>query len=192
MKKMLVVVDYQKDFVDGSIGFPGAELLDEGIANKVKQAAESGDSVIVYTMDTHSQDYLNTREGKALPVPHTIIETPGWDLYGKTGDAIQKAKKSKVKAKTDANVLVYELCKTTFGVSPEKMLDLFQKAGTDIEIIEMVGLVTNMCVLSNVCVFQAAWPNAQIIVDSSLCASFDPELHQKTLDVLEGMQVKVV
>ncbi|MBZ3935903.1 cysteine hydrolase family protein [Methanimicrococcus blatticola] len=191
MKKMLVVIDYQKDFVDGSIGFPGAELLDEGIANKVKSAAESSDSVIVYTMDTHTPDYLNTREGKALPVPHTIIETPGWDLYGKTGDAIQKAK-SKAETNTKKNVPVYELCKTTFGVSPDKMLDLLQKVGADIETIEMVGLVTNMCVLSNVCVFQAAWPNAQIIVDGSLCASFDPVLHQKTLDILEGMQVKVV
>lgn len=183
MKKMLVVVDYQNDFVDGTLGFPEAELLDEGIANKIRQTVKEGESIIVYTMDTHTEDYLNTREGKALPVPHAIENTPGRELYGKTGNAIRSAERE---------ISIYKLGKPGFGVPLEIMLTLHQIAGKDIETIEFAGLVTNMCVLSNVCIFQAAWPEAQIIVHKSLCASFNSELHQKTLDVLESMQVKVV
>jgi len=174
VKQMLVVVDYQVDFVDGSLGFPEAKLLDEGIAALVRSAAAKGD-YILYTMDTHGGDYLNSREGKSLPVVHCVETTIGWALYGEASVALGEAG-------------AMELKKTTFGVAPADMLDLPE----DVEQITLVGLVSNICVISNACVFQARYPQAQVVVVRDLCASFDPALHEKTMDVLTGLQVQVV
>lgn len=177
-KRILVVVDYQNDFVDGALGFPGAEKLDAKIVKRIREYLDKGDSVF-YTMDTHTNDYLNTREGKQLPIPHCIPGHQGWELYGEVGKLL----------KDGVNAIM--LKKATFGVSPEVMnSDLF-KFNEPVESIELCGLVTNMCVVSNAVVFQAKFPNAQIIVDSDLCDSFDKDLHNKTLDVLRGMQVEV-
>ena len=173
MSKLLLVVDYQKDFVDGSLGFQGADKLDEGIAAKILN--HSGP--ILYTLDTHPQEYLESREGHALPVNHCIKSSAGWELFGKTGTALK-------------SVGAIGVEKESFGISPAVMtaLDLPKS----IEEIEVVGLVTNICVVSNAVIFQAAYPEAQMIVDASLCASFDQELHEKTLDVLAGLQVKII
>ncbi|MFQ6832798.1 isochorismatase family protein, partial [Butyricicoccus pullicaecorum] len=86
---------------------------------------------------------------------------------------------------------LYPVRKTTFGIAPETLIALKKEIG-DLDEILLVGLVSNMCVMANVCTLQAAWPEAQIIVDASLCASFDPALHEKTLDVMHGMQVQVI
>ena len=174
MKNMLVVIDYQVDFVDGALGFPDAELLDAGIAALLRAAAAGGD-YIVYTMDTHGADYLTSREGKALPVAHCIEGTTGWALYGETAAALD-------------DVHAVELKKATFGVAPVDMLTLPEDVGQ----ITLVGLVSNICLLSNACVFQARYPQAQVVVVRDLCASFDPALHEKTMDVLAGIQVRVV
>jgi Amidases related to nicotinamidase len=177
MKNMLVVVDYQEDFVDGALGFPDAKDLDTGIAALVDEATTAGDTV-VYTMDSHGGDYLDTREGKVLPVPHCIVGTHGWKLYGETSLAMER------------NSNAIPLAKTTFGVSPKTMEHSLPMEAP--ETITIVGLVTNMCVISNVCTFQAKYPDAQIIVKRDLCASFSNELHDKTMDILEGLQVKVI
>lgn len=178
MKKVLVVVDYQNDFVNGTLGFPGAELLDSNIVKKIREYADNGD-IVLYTMDTHYEDYLSTREGKTLPVEHCIYKTEGWGLFGETAKAIK-------------DVGGIEIIKTTFGVSPNEMVEVMVKISDEIESVEFVGLVTNMCVVSNVAVFQAAYPKAQMIVDPNLCDSFDKSLHDKTIDVLRGMQVKII
>lgn len=177
MRKLLVVVDYQKDFVDGSLGFEGAELLDKKIVDKVREYSNNG-GVVAYTMDTHSDKYLDTREGKMLPIKHCIEGTKGWELYGETKKAIE-------------SIRGIPLNKTTFGISPDTMITLMSVIG-EVESVELVGLVTNMCIVSNVAVFQAAYPEAQIIVDPTLCDSFDKELHNKTIDVLKGLQVKII
>lgn len=184
MKKLLVVVDYQKDFVDGALGFKGAENLDEKIVNKIHQYLNNGGDVF-YTMDTHTENYLDTREGKQLPIPHCIFGTDGWELYGKTGETL----------KDGVNAIMIK--KNTFGVSPFVMNSAVMgykgAEGNDIvESVEFVGLVTNMCVISNVAVFQARFPNAQMIVDSKLVDSFDKEMHNATLAVLKSMQVEVI
>lgn len=184
MKKMLVVVDYQVDFVNGSLGFDGAEKLDAGIAAMVRDAADKGD-IIVVTRDTHAADYLKTREGKALPIEHCIRGQKGWEIYGETRKALEEVSKAPEMAEN----LVY-IDKETFGVSPADMLMLSRKFAVD-EVV-LVGLVTNMCVMANVCCFQACFPAAQMVVDADLCDSFDKELHKKTIDVLKGMQVKVL
>ncbi|MBQ3256897.1 MAG: isochorismatase family protein, partial [Oscillospiraceae bacterium] len=87
MKKLLVVIDYQNDFVNGSLGFEGAELLDERIAAKVKAYHKEKDAHVIYTQDTHKNNYLKTQEGKKLPIPHCIRNTEGWEVYGKTAEA---------------------------------------------------------------------------------------------------------
>ena len=178
--KMLVVVDYQKDFVDGALGFPGAEKLDAGIAEKIRAYAENGD-FIVQTMDTHYPDYLSTREGLHLPVPHCIEGTEGWETYGKTAEAI---------AQVEASPRFHRINKATFPVHPAQMLELMEKLTEDITEIEFVGLVSNICVISNICVFQGAFPNAQVLVDKNLTASFDSKAHQAVLEVMASLQVK--
>lgn len=180
-KQLLAIIDYQNDFVCGSLGFPGAQALDEGIAQRAQEYLAIGAPVLI-TYDTHTSDYLNTREGRALPVPHCQSNTEGWRLYGKTQELISG---------TCSTSLLFPVRKTTFGLAPESLIALKEELG-DLDEILVVGLVSNMCVLANVCTLQAAWPEAQIVVDASLCASFDPILHEKTLDVLQGMQVEVI
>ena len=181
--KMLVVVDYQKDFVDGSLGFPGAEALDAGIAAKIQAYAAQGDW-IVQTMDTHQAEYLTTRDGKHLPVMHCIAGTDGWETYGKTAQAIGQARESS---------RFHRIDKATFGVHPAQMLALQERLGdAEITEIEFVGLVSNICVISNICVFQGAFPNAQVLVDKTLTASFDPKAHAAVLEVMAGLQVNFI
>ena len=174
MRKILVVVDMQKDFIDGALGFEGAEKVIPGIAAKIKEFEEAGDEV-VYTLDTHFENYMETQEGRNLPVPHCIKGSDGWGLCDELKDLLTDKK-------------VFE--KPTFG-----SMDLAQylkENATDISVIEVCGLVSNICVVSNAVIAKAACPEAEIIVDSSLTASFAPDLHQATMDVLKGLQVTVL
>ena len=177
MKKLLVVIDYQKDFVYGALGFEKAETLEEGIYNKVKNYLDGGNKV-VFTYDTHYENYLETREGKSLPVPHCIINSVGHELFGRLTEF-----------KNTKNTFHYN--KEAFGIAPKDMIKLAKDIGTDIDEIELVGVVTNMCVISNVVTFQSQYVNANLSVDGTLCASFDDSLHDKALDVIEALSVKV-
>ena len=175
MERYLFVIDYQNDFVDGALGFPGAQTLDAGIAAKVRAY---GPGRVLFTRDTHFENYLDTREGRLLPVTHCIRDTEGWQLYGETAAAC-------------AEVNAPAIDKLVFGMDvtdPATAAVLPQHADE----IELVGLVSNICVVSNACVLQARYPEARIIVDASLTASMDPAMHEKVLDVLEGFQVKVI
>ena len=175
MNRYLFVIDYQNDFVDGALGFPGAEALDAGIAAKVRSY---GPGHVLFTRDTHFENYLDTREGRLLPVVHCIKGTPGWELYGETARAV-------------AEVNAPAIDKLVFGMDvtdPATAAVLPAQADE----IELVGLVSNICVVSNACVLQAKYPEARIIVDAKLTASMDLCLHEKVLDVLEGFQVKVI
>lgn len=91
VKRLLLVVDYQKDFVDGALGFPGAEALDGPIAAKIAACRAAGDDV-AFTLDTHGPDYLDTQEGRKLPVPHCLLNSEGWQLYGQTGQAMERSR----------------------------------------------------------------------------------------------------
>lgn len=179
MNKLLVVVDYQHDFVEGSLGFPKAKELEQGIYNKVNKYIENGDKIL-FTCDTHSDDYLNTREGKMLSIKHCIKGTEGNKLYG-----ILKV----FEEKQDENIIFVE--KESFGISPNMMIKL-QKTLGEPDSIEIIGIVTNMCVISNVVTFQSQYINSDITVDASLCAGFDEELHEKALDVIESIHINVL
>ena len=173
--KYLFVIDYQNDFVDGALGFPGAEKLDEKIAAKVRQY---GKGHVFFTRDTHFENYLSTREGRNLPVVHCIKGTKGWEVYGETAKAL---------AEVDAP----GIDKLVFGmdVTDPATANLLPESADE---IELVGLVSNICVVSNAVVLQSKYPYAAIVVDAACTDSFDKALHEKVLDVLSGFQVTVI
>ena len=174
MNRYLFVIDYQKDFVDGALGFPGAEMLDEKIAAKVRSY---GKGHVLFTRDTHFENYLDTREGKNLPVVHCVKGSDGWQVYGETAKALAEVEAPGI------DKLVFGMDVTdpaTAAVLPETADE-----------IELVGLVSNICVISNAVVLQSKYPEATITVDAACTDSFDKSLHAKVLDVLEGFQVNV-
>lgn len=177
-KRLLVVVDYQKDFVDGALGFEKASDLEEGIYKKVKSYLEQGD-IVLFTYDTHENNYLETREGKNLPVEHCLLGTEGHRLYGRLREFEE----------TDNT---YHINKEVFGLSPESLIKLRDELAPGVEEVELVGVVTNMCVISNTVAMQTIYPNADIFVDGILCGGANKELHEKALDVIESIQVKVI
>ncbi len=174
MRKILVVVDCQKDFIDGALGFDGAELILPGILEKIREYKDNGDEVI-YTLDTHHENYMQTQEGRNLPVPHCIKGSAGFELDESLKEALKDCR-------------AFE--KPTFG-----SLDLanyLNSVSEDITSVEVCGLVSNICVISNAIIAKAAAPEAEIIVDSKLTASFDAARHEETLDLLKGVQVTVL
>lgn len=175
MSRYLFVIDYQNDFVDGALGFPGAEKLDEKIAAKVRSY---GKGRVLFTRDTHFDNYLQTREGRNLPVPHCIRGSHGWEIYGETAKAL---------AEVDAKAID----KLVFGMDVTDPATASVLPDTADE-IELVGLVSNICVVSNAVVLQSKYPEATILVDAECTDSFDKGLHEKVLDVLSGFQVKVL
>jgi len=171
MNKLLVVVDYQNDFVDGSLGFPKAASLHDRICEKIIAYRNEGQT-IVFTLDTHEPDYIKTQEGINLPVPHCIRGTKGHELFGDVNNLSLGCEKFE---------------KGTFG--SDLLFTFLQKTAFDS--IELVGLVSNICVISNAVLAKTAQPEARIIVDAACTASFDQLLNEKTLDILEGLQIKV-
>lgn len=171
MKRLLLVIDYQNDFVNGALGFSGAEKLEDAIVRKIDAAIAAGDDV-VFTLDTHEEDYLTTQEGKNLPVAHCLRGTPGRELYGRVADRAQGC-----------------LCleKETFGSSA-----LFHYLEDHpYEEIELCGLVSSICVISNAVIAKTAQPQAAILIDAACTAAPDAAMNEKTLDVLENLQVRV-
>lgn len=171
--KLLIVVDFQNDFVTGSLGFEKATLLDSIIASKIDKYHQEGNDVI-FTFDTHYDDYLETQEGKKLPVKHCIKGTIGHNLYGETAKRLTE--KDKI------------IEKEVFGSSE---LGLYLKDNF-YEEIELVGLVSNICVISNAVIARTFSKESRIIVDASATSCFDEELNKKALDVMEGLQIEVI
>lgn len=171
MKRLLVVVDFQNDFVNGALGFPRAEALEKSICAKIEEYHNSGDDV-VYTLDTHDTNYLLSQEGRKLPVAHCITGTRGHELYGRAAKLLAGAKSFRKSA--FGSDLLYEYLR-----------------GSEYKSVELAGLVSNICILSNAVLAKTALPEAEIIVDPDCTASYNEELNSKTLDVLEGIQVAV-
>ncbi len=171
--KALIVVDYQVDFVSGALGFAGAELLEPIIIEKIRETRKNGGTVI-FTYDTHHGDYLSTAEGKKLPVPHCIENTEGYELYGKVRDCLE-----------DGDIVIK---KPSFGSM--ELADILRKKKFDE--MELCGLVTDICVVSNAIIAKAALPEARVIVDGKACASFDKDAHEAALKVMRSVQIDVI
>lgn len=172
MKKCLVVVDYQNDFVSGSLGFEKAKELDSKIANLIEKYHNNSDDV-VFTLDTHYDDYMNTNEGKYLPVPHCIKGTIGHNLYGKVSHSVKESD------------LLFE--KNTFG--SDKLFEYLKN--NRYSSIELVGVVTNICVISNAVIAKTAQPETEVIVNKNLVASNDDKLNDEALSVMSSFQIKI-
>ena len=171
-EKLLVVVDYQKDFVDGALGFETADQLDKVIANKIDEYLKAGQDVI-FTKDTHYTNYLTTREGKHLPIEHCIIDSEGHNLYGKVAGYEKQAKK------------VFN--KTSFG-----SIDLAKFISrSDYKEVEFCGLVSNICVLSNIIMTQTYNEKVEIIVDLNATKGLSEEVNSTFKTYLQNLTVNV-
>lgn len=173
MTKILVVIDMQNDFIDGSLGTKEAQAIVKNVINKV--IAHDYDK-LCFTQDTHFKNYLETQEGKNLPVPHCIYGTRGWELQ----------KDLKVAARLEGALVVE---KTSFGAT--SLREYFLNYDYDLE-FEVVGLCTDICVISNVLILKALFPEAKITVDSSCCAGTTPEKHEAALKVMRSCQIEVI
>ncbi len=176
MSKILVIVDVQNDFITGSLGSKDAE----SIVDKVVAKIESHDGPIFVTKDTHGFDYLNSPEGKILPIEHCIRDTVGWLLDEKVVRAISSRK-----------CRVFE--KSTFGSALlVQYLNEEIKRDDEVDEIEFVGLCTDICVITNVLATKTYLPTTKISVDASCCAGTTPERHTAALDIMKGCHVYVM
>ena len=172
MKKILIVVDMQKDFVDGALGTKEAM----GIVDKVVDKINNHNGDIIVTYDTHEENYMDTQEGKNLPVPHCIKGTDGWKLDKKVQEALDK-KEYKV------------IEKPTFGSTE---LPQYIKENYIPDEIELIGLCTDICVVSNALLLKANFLETMVMVDAACCAGVTPESHNAALTTMKMCQVKVV
>lgn len=174
MKKLLVVVDYQNDFVTGALGFKAAEALEAPIAARVEKTLAEG-GYVVFTRDTHRPDYLHTREGGFLPVPHCIKGSEGWHLVGALAryEGGESEKVAVVDKPTFGSAALPHCVRALCGGEPDE--------------IEICGVVTNICVVSNAVLLHSAFLNSSITVLKDLCAAGDAADHENTLRLLAGM-----
>ena len=166
--KLLIVVDMQNDFIDGALGTPEALA----IVPHVKERIEHFDGKVIFTRDTHFENYMDTQEGKNLPVPHCIKNTDGWQI----------------RAELDALRTTEVLDKLTFGSK-----DLVEVIGREenVESITFLGLCTDICVISNVLLTKAFYPEIPLLVDAKGCAGVTPESHRNALEAMKMCQVTI-
>ncbi|MGI6254343.1 MAG: cysteine hydrolase family protein [Acutalibacter sp.] len=171
--RVLVVVDMQNDFISGSLGTQEAQAIVDRVADKIRQFPGE----VYFTQDTHGQDYLETQEGKNLPVEHCIKGTWGWELEPRveavrTSTPIEKP-----------------------GFGSKGLAEVLKARNTyegSLEEIQLVGLCTDICVISNALLLKAFLPEVPVSVDASCCAGVSPESHQRALDAMAACQVKIL
>ncbi len=174
MNRYLIVVDVQKDFVDGALGSKEAAAIVKPLLQKV----ESFDGTVIFTMDTHGEDYLSSREGRLLPVQHCIRGTDGWLLWPELSGFARRNR-----------CRVYE--KPTFG-SIQLAQDLLAiHREQPIDCVTLVGLCTDICVVSNALLLKAYLPEVEICVDSSCCAGVTVQKHEAALETMRSCQIVV-
>jgi nicotinamidase-related amidase len=175
---VLVVVDMQNDFIDGALGTAEAPLIVPAVARKI----ENFKGLVLFTRDTHVKEYLDTQEGKSLPVIHCVKDTPGWEIRAeldalRTEDAIDKP--------TFGSTALGELLKA-------RDEDLKKRGQTGIESVTLIGLCTDICVISNALLVKAFLPEVPIIVDASCCAGVTPQSHETALEAMKMCQIQIV
>ena len=170
-KKVLIVIDVQNDFVTGSLGTPEAQAVVPNIVKKVEEY-RSRDDAIIFTVDTHYDNYLDTQEGKKLPVPHCIVGTPGYEIIPELHAEVSSLEK------------VYP--KETFGYrwNIGHWMCCYD--------VEIIGVCTDICVVTNALVLKTYYPDIEITVDASCCAGTTPERHKAALEVMKSCQINVI
>lgn len=177
MNRLLVVVDMQNDFIDGALGTKEAEGIVENVADKIKEYQREKDSII-FTMDTHSDNYEETMEGRKLPIKHCMKGTHGWDIC----DAIQTVCNLN-------NYKIYE--KDTFG-SRELGKDLAAGIYDTCSEIELVGICTDICVISNALLIKTFLPEKKITVDGACRAGITPKSHKNALEAMKMCHIDII
>lgn len=169
--KLLIVIDMQNDFIDGALGTKEAIAVVERVSEKIKDYRDDNLPVI-FTRDTHMADYLDTQEGRNLPITHCIKGTKGWEISSRL---------------MVANSVIID--KPAFG-----SLKLAEAVSgyEDLTEIELVGICTDICVISNAVILKAAYPEVKITVDASCCAGVTPESHTNALSAMKMCQVNVI
>lgn len=174
MRKILIIVDMQKDFVDGALGTAEAVAIVDNVVNKIRKF----DGEIIVTYDSHLENYMETREGKYLPVPHCIKGTPGWELNAKVQQALDE--KGEYKA----------IHKPTFGST--ELVDVLRGCDESETKVTLIGLCTDICVVSNAMLLKANYPEMDMVVDASCCAGVTVEKHLAALEVMKSCQIEVI
>lgn len=177
MKKYLIIIDMQHDFITGSLGTPEAITIVNKIKDKIVTNFDEY-AGIFFTRDTHGYGYLNTQEGKKLPIKHCIFETAGWAIVDELIEPFF--------THTYKNSYLKYINKNSFGTFEwEKYIDYPTE-------IEICGVCTDICVIVNALILKTIFPEAKIIVDASCCAGTTPEMHRKALDVMKSCQIEVI
>ena len=172
MRKILIVIDMQNDFIDAALGTKEALSIVEAVKDKIRSCAPEN---VIATMDTHGENYMETQEGKYLPVPHCIKGSEGWKIRSDIAALLEGAK-------------IYE--KPTFG-STALAADLKELSGREEIELELVGLCTDICVASNALLLKAFMPEVKISVDAACCAGVTPEKHLAALETMRSCQIQV-
>jgi len=167
--KYLIVVDMQNDFITGSLGSEHAEKIVPDVVKKVKNFAGK----VIFTRDTHFADYMQTQEGKKLPVQHCIKDTDGWQICDELKDY--------------ANDVVDKI---TFGSID--LPGMLKDYGDEIDEIELCGLCTDICVISNAMILKANFPETKIIIDGKCCAGVSAESHKTALEAMKAVQIEII
>ncbi len=175
MNNILVVVDMQNDFITGSLGSKAAEKIVENVIEKIKNF----DGKIAFTRDTHYDDYMESREGKNLPVMHCVENTKGWEIEEKI-KTLQLEKEAPV------------FDKITFGSKRLGDFLLYMDRLQKVDEVHFVGLCTDICVISNAFLAQAYLPEATIVIDSKCCAGVTQESHETALKAMANCQMKII
>ena len=172
MRKVLIVIDMQNDFIDAALGTKEAAAIVDAVKDKIRSYPSEN---IIATMDTHFDNYMQTQEGKYLPVPHCIKGTDGWKIRPEIAELLKDAK-------------IYE--KPTFG-STALAADLKALSEREELELELVGLCTDICVVSNALLLKASMPEVKISVDAACCAGVTPEKHLAALETMRSCQIQI-
>lgn len=169
--KILVVVDMQNDFIDGALGTAEAQAIVENVKNKILKF----EGMVLYTRDTHSENYNNTQEGRNLPVPHCIKGTTGWQIHPEIAELVR----------------VQPIDKPTFGSMKLAQMISEMNDNEPIEEITLIGLCTDICVISNAMILKAQLPEVPIVVDASCCAGVSVQSHEQALAAMKACQIRI-
>lgn len=172
MRDYLIVVDMQNDFIDGALGTAEAQAIVDKVADRIK----GFDGKVIFTRDTHGENYMDTQEGANLPVPHCIRGTKGWEIRS-------ELEKLRTEPAVD---------KPTFGSVELAHLLAKENAAEPIGSVTLIGLCTDICVISNAMIIKATMPEVPVIVDAACCAGVTPESHKNALEAMKMCQIKIV
>ena len=186
--RVLIVVDMQNDFITGSLGSPEAQAIVPVMTERLREY-EDGNTLVLFTKDTHYSDYLITQEGSNLPVEHCIKGTPGWSIVKEISSFVDHGNFMTYSAK---DIIKGRVCKESFGSI--RLAEIVENiaANEGVEEIVMMGVCTDVCVVSNALMLKAYCPEIKITVDASCCAGVTPEKHQAALETMKSCQINVI